>query len=336
MELYLRGDQIATFTGLTSSGNNNGVQVTLTGVQTLGGPDSWFRVVVRQFNPADPFFTNGQFVDIYAWPEASPPAPPLYSNLNPGHDQFQGRASSGTHNIFTSPAQIVFQTAAITGTTLQYGPGATPPRAERLPFSAFPSQPPVVPCFLAGTRILTERGPCAVERIRPGQRVMTRDNGLQTVLWAGGRTVPGLGHRAPIRLRAGTVGNARDLLVSPQHRILIEGWPAQVTTGEAEVLVAARHLVGLPGVAPAPRPRATYVHLLLPRHEIVLAEGAAAESLWLGGQAVSAFGLSARARLHALFPARERAALQLARPSLRRFEADGLVAVAGGRRLRSG
>lgn len=72
--LYFRGDQIASFTDYEQKGGNgNGVQVDLTGVNTLGGPEDIFRVVVRQVNPGQSFFQNGQFVDIYAWPDPEPP-----------------------------------------------------------------------------------------------------------------------------------------------------------------------------------------------------------------------------------------------------------------------
>lgn len=339
MELYLRGDQIATYDDLESAGNANGTRVTLTGVQPLGDATTFFRVVVRQFNPNDPFFTNGQFVDIYAWPDSDPPAPPIYSSLNPGHDQYQGRASSGTHNIFSGNPKLLFQTEPITPGTIQYGPGATPPRGERLAFSSFPSDPPEVPCFAAGTMILTERGPRPVEAIRPGQRVMTRDNGLQPVLWSGGRVVAGRDRFAPVRVRAGVMGNARDLFLSPQHRLLLTGWQVQLAVAETEVMAAARHLVGLPGVARAPCDRVAYIHLLLPRHEVLVAEGIGAESLWLGGRAVAGFGAAARATLRATLSARTRAALRLARPVLRATEARGLVAAmasdGAGARLRA-
>ena len=325
MELYLRGDQIATIGGITSSCNANGVQVTLTGVQPLGDATTTFRVVIRQFNPNDPFFTNGQMIDIYAWPDSDPPAPPLYSSLNPGHDQYQGRASSGGHNIF-SGGQILFQVDPILPGTIQYGPGATPPRSERLAFSSFPTDPPEVPCFVAGTLIETATGLRRLETIAPGDRVMTRDNGWQPVLWAGGRVVQGRGRFAPVRLRAGVLGLARDLLVSPQHRILLAGWPVQMAAGEAEVVAAARHLTGLEGIDRAPRDRVAHVHLLLPGHEALRAEGGWAESLWVGGRAVSGFGAPMRAELRAAIPPAERAGLHLVRPGLRGAEARRLVA----------
>lgn len=295
--LFLRGDQIATYTGLASSGNSNGVKVTLTGVQPLGTASQIFRVVVRQFNANDPFFNNGQFVDIHAYPDDPPPDPPLFRNLNPQHDQFQGRASSSTHQIFTQPTRIVFQTDPIQPGTLQFGPGLRPLRSERMPFDAFPASPPIVPCFLAGTMIDTDAGPLPVEMIRPGMRVQTRDNGWQTVIWAGGRRVPGHGPMAPVRIRAGAFGNPRDLWVSPQHRLLVEGGLAELTTGLAEALAPAALMVDGDRVARVGVPRACYRHLLCEGHEVIVANGLWAETLLPGRWALAGFGAVARDRL---------------------------------------
>ncbi|MDO9640979.1 MAG: Hint domain-containing protein [Pseudotabrizicola sp.] len=303
VELFLRGDQIATYQSLASSGNGDDMQVTLTGVETLGASDSYFRVVVRQVNDGEGNFSNGQFVDIYAWPEDDPPGPALYSSLNPQHDQYQGRASSGGHQIFTNPANIVFQINGITAGTVQYGPGADPPRAEKLPFNGFEQSPPAIPCFVAGTLILTSRGMLGVEGLRPGDLVQTMDNGYRPVVWAGRRTVCGLGSMAPVRIAAGAAGNQRDLLVSPQHRMLVTGWPSELTMGERETFAAARHLINGRTIRRLRRPTVTYVHLLCEDHQVIFAEGAPTESLFAGGSALSAFDPRARDEIRRLFPA---------------------------------
>lgn len=301
-ELYLRGDQIGTYRSLSSSGNGNGIQVTLSNVVPLGAADSYFRVVVRQVTPGQDVFNNGQFVDIYAWPDTNPPSPPLYSNLNPQHDQFQGRASSAGHEIFTNPANIVFQTNPITAGTIQYGPGFNPPRAEQLPFNSYPSTPPTVPCLVEGTLILTAHGEIPVEHLRAGDRVQTLDNGLQPIVWAGHRKVCALGSMAPIRFEAGTVGNRRKLLVSPQHRMLVAGAAAQLVFGDAEAFAAAAHLLTGRAVRRVYRPRVRYVHLLCEDHQVILAEGAPTESLFPGATALSAFDAKARSEITRLFP----------------------------------
>jgi hypothetical protein len=135
------------------------------------------------------------------------------------------------------------------------------------------------PCFTPGTRIATPEGERPVEDIRVGDLVLTRDSGPQPVIWAGRRTVDGTGDFAPIRIEAGVLGNVRPLLVSPQHRMLLRGWQAELALGLQEVLVAATHLVDGDRVRREPCDEVTYLHLMLPGHEIIFAEGAATESL---------------------------------------------------------
>jgi hypothetical protein len=297
LELYLYGNQIATYTGVSSSGNNNGIQVNLTGVQTLGSDSDVFRIVVTQVGNGQTSFLNGQSVAIYSWPDNTL----IASGLNPQHDQFQGRASSGTHQIFTNQPYAI-DLSGFSGTTAQYGPGANPPRGETLPFSALMQEPPVVPCFTAGTRIACPEGWRDVAGLRAGDRVMTRDSGARPVLWTGTHRVAGTGAFAPVRFAPGTVGNDRPLLVSPQHRMLVADWRVKLLFGEDEVLVAAKDLVDGAGVTRAEQAQVTYVHLLLARHEILDAEGAAAESLHLGPYIAGRLPGAARAEIAALFP----------------------------------
>jgi hypothetical protein len=327
VELFLTGDQIGTFTSVSTSGNDNGMKVTLEGVQTLGSATDVFRIVVRQVNGGDTLFSNGQFVDVYVWPDTDPPSPPIFSSLNPQHDQFQGRASSGNHQIITNPANIVIDVTGITPGTLQYGPGINPPRDQQLSFETFPPDPPVFPCYAAGTLIETDTGPLAIEAIRPGDLVRTLDRGLQPVIWTGRRTVPGRGAMAPVEIAAGALGNWRDLVVSPQHRMLIEGWRAEVHFGQTQVLAAALHLVNGHTIRQVARSRITYVHLAFEAHEVIFAEGIPSESLHLGAMATGTLDPAQRAEIDALFPdlAGTEETGSTARRCLRRWE-SALVA----------
>lgn len=302
VELFLRGDQIATYSAVSTQGNSNGIAVRLTGVAPLGDANAIYRVVVRQVGNGQDAFSNGQFVDIYVWPDDDPPDPPLFRNLNPQHDQFQGRASSTGHQIFTNPARILFQLDPIQPGTVQFGPGLEPRRDTRLAFDTFPTTPPAVPCFVEGTLIRTHRGDVPVELIRPGDRLQTMDNGLRPVIWAGQRKVCGLGKMAPIRFDIGAAGNQRKLLVSPQHRLLLAGWQSELTMGEPETLAAATHLVNGASIRRVRRPMVTYVHLLCEDHQVIFAEGAPTESLFAGGKSLSAFDAPARAEIRKLFP----------------------------------
>lgn len=138
------------------------------------------------------------------------------------------------------------------------------------------------PCFAAGTLIETECGMMPVEQINVGDLVRTLDNGLQPVRWVGARSAPALDKRAPIRFAPGAIGNVRELLVSPQHKILMSGWRAELFFGEDEVLVAATHLVNADTIHRAPRRSINYHHLMFDAHEILLAEGIPTESFYPG------------------------------------------------------
>lgn len=141
---------------------------------------------------------------------------------------------------------------------------------------------PPVPCFVAGTMIFTSKGQRAVETLQPGDMLLTRDCGMRPVRWVGQVTVDGRGRYAPIRFMPEVCGNSRTLLVSPNHRMLITGWKAEMYFGEHEILIPAKKLVNGDTVCSAPCEQVTYVHLLLDRHEVIYAEGAATESLHPG------------------------------------------------------
>jgi len=303
IELYVTGDEIGTYSGNSMSGNSNGVKLKLFDVEPLGAPDEVFRIVITQTNGADSF-QNGQFVSVYAHPDDG--SGPLFESLNPQHDQFQGRASSSEHQIFTSPDNIVIDINGLTEGTMQYGPGLYPLRSEKLPFSNLSDDPPSLPCFTAGTRIATPGGPRAIEDLRVGDRVSTADHGAQVIRWIGARQVAGTGAFAPIRFDTGAIGNQRPLRVSPQHRMLISGWRAEILFGQSEVLVAAKHLVNDRAIRPDPCATVTYLHMIFDRHEVVFAEGVPTESLHLGTVAMGGLDRAARAEVLSLFPELDR------------------------------
>jgi hypothetical protein len=168
-----------------------------------------------------------------------------------------------------------------------------------------------IDCFATGTLIDTPDGPRAVETFRAGDLVVTRDHGPQPLVWAGACRVdaarldlqPNL---RPIRIAAGALGPgqpARDLLLSPQHRVLVRSAIAERMFGSAEILVAAKHLVGLPGIdVCAPAEGFGYHHLLFSGHQVVRSEGAWTESLFLGPRAMLGLDPAARREVMTLFP----------------------------------
>ena len=157
-------------------------------------------------------------------------------------------------------------------------------------------------CFARGTRIDTADGERPIETIREGDFVLTRDEGLQPVRWIGHRRVSGRGSLAPISISKGALGNTRALLVSPQHRILIRGWRAELFFGQPEVLVAAKHLADGDRICAHPCRDVEYWHMLFDRHQIVLAEGIETESFYPGDGSLSALDRAAQEELFAIFP----------------------------------
>lgn len=159
-----------------------------------------------------------------------------------------------------------------------------------------------IPCFVAGTLIDTPYGERQVERLTPGDLVITRDNGSQEVRWVGERTVDAEGDFAPVLIRAGTYGAQRDLLVSPQHRILIHDSLSELLFGEREVLVAAKDLVDGRRIRFMPGGRVTYVHVMFDNHEVIYSEGLASESFLPGPQTTHLFEPETLNEIRAVFP----------------------------------
>ncbi len=187
-----------------------------------------------------------------------------------------------------------------------------------------------MPCFVAGTRIETPDGPKDVETLRAGDLVLTLDDGPQPIRWAGQRTVEAQGRFAPILISAGHYGARTDVLLSPQHRVLIRDVWAELLFGEAEVLVKAKDLVDGTRVRQVTqRKTVTYVHLLLDRHQILESSGLASESYLPGPMMSASFEPDTREEIIALFPELEdisSCGWTAARPILRTFEARALQA----------
>ena len=136
----------------------------------------------------------------------------------------------------------------------------------------------VLACFVRGMRIETDRGLTPVEEIEEESLVKTLDYGLQPVRRVLSKRVEGCGALAPVMFRAGVLGNMRDLVVSPHHRVLVSGWQAELVAGCHQALAMAKDLVNGKTVLRLPMAEVEYFHLLFDRHEIVFAEGAPTES----------------------------------------------------------
>jgi hypothetical protein len=192
-------------------------------------------------------------------------------------------------------------------------------------------------CFEAGTLIDTPHGARPAGSLQAGDRVLTRDHGARELLWTGQRTVTETEllfrrHWAPVLVRAGAFGPGaptRDTLFSPQHRLLVAGAEVELMFGEPEALASARSLVdGLSVLWPRRLAPVTYVHLLLDRHEVLSANGMAAESLLLGPAALRSLAAGEMDETSGLFPDAAfppGLAAVPARPILRHFEGRALA-----------
>ena len=157
-------------------------------------------------------------------------------------------------------------------------------------------------CFAKGTLIETPGGPQFIETLKVGDLVNTLDDGPQPIRWIGHRSVPGEDRNAPVEIAAGTLGNIRRLTVSQNHRMLVTGAQAELLFGQAEVLVAAKHLVNGTTIRIAPRPQVTYYHFLCDAHQIVFAEGCPSETLLPGAEALATVDPRSRSELLDLLP----------------------------------
>lgn len=146
-------------------------------------------------------------------------------------------------------------------------------------------------CFCQGTRLATPDGGRAIESLRPGDLIATKDNGPQEILWIGHRHLSGarlhaMPHLRPVRFRSGAFGIGQpddDLVVSPQHRMLVRSAAARDLFGSDDVLVAAEQLLNGGSVTRDQTLReVTYIHVMLARHNVIWANGLETESFHPG------------------------------------------------------
>lgn len=132
------------------------------------------------------------------------------------------------------------------------------------------------PCYCPGTRILTPEGERAVEDLAVGDNVVTASGEVRPIRWIGSRGYAAMFTAAnpallPVIIRAGALGASlprRDLIVSPNHAMFLDG-----------LLVPAGALVNGASIVRAPAGRdVLYIHVELSSHDLILAEGCAAES----------------------------------------------------------
>lgn len=188
------------------------------------------------------------------------------------------------------------------------------------------------PCFAAGTLIETPSGPRAVETLQVGDAVLTRDNGVQQLRWTGHRRIAGDSQEfkafQPVRLRKDCFAQGvpeRDVLVSPNHRVLVRNPMVELIAGQKEVFCAAQFLVNGQTIVREPVAEITYYHLLFDAHEVLVSSGCESESFFPGDVGLDSLDADAREEVLALLPKLETQPESYgatARPVLKQHEAS--------------
>lgn len=160
----------------------------------------------------------------------------------------------------------------------------------------------VVVCFTKGTLIETASGEKTVEVLAVGDLLRTLDHGFQPIRWIGSARHPALGALAPVMIRKGVLGNQRDMMVSPQHRMLLTGWRAELFFGEGEVLATAKSLINDRDIFRVEGGFVEYFHILFDNHEIIFAEGAPSESFYPAEMGAQALSKETRDEILTIFP----------------------------------
>lgn len=195
----------------------------------------------------------------------------------------------------------------------------------------------IVPCFTPGTLIATPKGEVPVEMLREGDRVLTRDNGIQEIRWAGRKDLTWrdlhlAAHLKPVLIRAGSLGNGlpeRDMMLSPNHRVLVANDRTALYFDEHEVLVSAKHLARASDEGAVYTDGVSYLHLMFDRHEVLLSNGAWTESFQPGDYSLKGLGNAQRNEILEIFPELQTAEgldnYQAARRVLKKHEASLLL-----------
>ncbi len=134
--------------------------------------------------------------------------------------------------------------------------------------------------FTRGTHITMASGQqTPIEELVVGDKVLTRDDGPQIVRWIGQTTLRAVGEFAPVVIQKGALHNENDLVVSPDHRLFVYQRQDRLGAGRSEILVKVRHLINGDTVYQQDGGFVDYYQLLFDDHQIIYAEGIAAESL---------------------------------------------------------
>jgi hypothetical protein len=188
--------------------------------------------------------------------------------------------TNGTQTITLFSGSTEIGTANVNGANLPSGPVAAghsgPLTVSENGANIIIDPLPSVLCFLGGTMIATPHGEAAVETLKAGDLILTADGRTVPVRWIGINTVAtrfaDTQRNMPIRITAGALGEnlpRRDLLVSPDHALFIEGVLVQASALINDVTIHRE--TRMPEIF-------RYYHIETAAHDLILAEGAAAET----------------------------------------------------------
>lgn len=154
-----------------------------------------------------------------------------------------------------------------------------------------------------GTHVMTSRGELPVEKLNVGDRVITRDHGMQIVRWVGSEKTNVTSENAPILFRKGAIKNARDLIVSADHRVVIKGAEAMLLYGVKEVLIPAHKLVNGETIIRAVGGEVEFFQIVTDQHEVLYCEAAAGESFMPDENGIQALSADNQVKMLKAFPA---------------------------------
>ncbi len=191
------------------------------------------------------------------------------------------------------------------------------------------------PCFVKGAMIETPHGPRAVETLKAGDTVLTKDSGPQNIVWIGAKPISinsfkNYNKLRPVRILKDSFGQgipSHDILVSPMHRMLITDPAANLLFGQSEVFCPAKMLVNGTTIYRDNANETVYYHLLFENHQVITANGCESESFYPGQVGLSAFSEETREEVFSLFPdlrSLPETYGKSARYILRRYEAEVL------------
>lgn len=331
--LYFSGDQVAFFGGIDDNGTSSefsdvNAPFLPTDLVEIEIPDQYI-LANGEFNPNEVQFSRvtvvrdgvrydfdvnpGSKIKETGGSEVKEAGDTFFTTNDsvgpPGTGPFSG-LSSDKMVFSTNSTFATGQITAIDRTTStdlnDDGDTTDPGEAGNGNFNA--RQADTIPCYAPGTLIDTPEGPRAVETLRPGDLVMTLDHGPMPIRWVRSSDHPLEEVEVdakPVLIAAGALGSGlptHNLIVSPQHRILVGGRGQLQGPFRTEAFAPAKSLTSLPGIRHMKgKSQITWVHFACDRHEVVFANGCLSESLLLGLIAINGMTGTERSALTDIF-----------------------------------